>query len=417
MLVFFLLSAFGAQAQNAYTDAGLPVPTVSSDKDDYSPGEVAIISGFGWKLDGIVDVHFEETPAFHTEHQHDYHNISVDANGNWTIRYQIEERHLGVAFEVHVVGKTTGYEAYAYFTDGQAQIKSIDKTTFSPVKSQSLTITAWNNGVENKGALELGVRIKKGSIEGETVWESTYINLKGGEELIFFWDGKYNLTANSGSFVPNGDYYIIAVKREEKDKKIVYTETIGDPSLYKKVTIINQVQPTIEWTTAGSIIYGTDLSGKLNAVAKYDGATVAGTYVYKQGTTVVTNTTILSYSATAYPLTVEFTPTDASQYFSATGTNSITVNKKAASVAVAPQTKEYGAADPALTGTLAGFLTADNVTASYSRVAGETVAGGPYAITATLSPTSVLGNYEITNTAAALDITKKELTITADAKT
>ena len=40
--------------------------------------------------------------------------------------------------------------------------------------------------------------------------------------------------------------------------------------------------------------------------------------------------------------------------------------------------KTYGTADPALTGTLSGFLAADGVTAVYSRTAGETVAGGPY---------------------------------------
>src|SRR5256885_16949588 len=58
--------------------------------------------------------------------------------------------------------------------------------------------------------------------------------------------------------------------------------------------------------------------------------------------------------------------------------------------------KIYGNADPALTGTLGGFLAADNVTATYSRAAGETVAGSPYAISAVLSPAGVLGNYAIT---------------------
>ena len=39
--------------------------------------------------------------------------------------------------------------------------------------------------------------------------------------------------------------------------------------------------------------------------------------------------------------------------------------------------KTYGNSDPALTGTLSGFLAADGVTATYSRTAGETVAGSP----------------------------------------
>ena len=51
--------------------------------------------------------------------------------------------------------------------------------------------------------------------------------------------------------------------------------------------------------------------------------------------------------------------------------------------------KTYGAADPAFTGTLTGFLAADGVTATYSRTAGESVAGSPYTISATLSPAGV----------------------------
>ena len=58
----------------------------------------------------------------------------------------------------------------------------------------------------------------------------------------------------------------------------------------------------------------------------------------------------------------------------------------------------YGAADPALTGTLSGFLVADGVTATYTRTAGETVLGSPYTISATLAPAGVLSNYNITTT-------------------
>src|SRR5207253_5308134 len=65
-------------------------------------------------------------------------------------------------------------------------------------------------------------------------------------------------------------------------------------------------------------------------------------------------------------------------------TASFTINKAVASVTPAAASKTYGTADPALSGTLTGFVAADTVTASYSRAAGETVAGGPYAISATL---------------------------------
>ena len=81
-------------------------------------------------------------------------------------------------------------------------------------------------------------------------------------------------------------------------------------------------------------------------------------------------------------------------------TQSFTVGKKAASVTPNAASKTYGDADPAFTGTLSGFLVADGVTATYNRTAGETVGGSPYAISATLAPAGVLGNYTITyNTA------------------
>ena len=72
-------------------------------------------------------------------------------------------------------------------------------------------------------------------------------------------------------------------------------------------------------------------------------------------------------------------------------TASFAIAKKAASVTPAAAGKVYGAVDPTLSGALVGFLAADNVTATYSRTAGEPV--GVYVISATLAPVGVLGNY------------------------
>ena len=97
---------------------------------------------------------------------------------------------------------------------------------------------------------------------------------------------------------------------------------------------------------------------------------------------------------------------------SATGT--LVVNQLAASVTPNAASKVFGAADPVLTGTLVGFLPADAVTATYSRTPGETVAGSPYTISATLAPAAVLPNYNITYNTAPFTITQAALTITAN---
>jgi len=96
-------------------------------------------------------------------------------------------------------------------------------------------------------------------------------------------------------------------------------------------------------------------------------------------------------------------------------TGSFTINKATASVTPDGASKTYGGEDPAFGGTLSGFLAADGVTASYSRVAGETVAGGPYTISATLSPSGVLGNYDITYNAGTFTINKAPASVTPDA--
>jgi hypothetical protein len=110
--------------------------------------------------------------------------------------------------------------------------------------------------------------------------------------------------------------------------------------------------------------------------------------------------TIGSLSAVGYQ--IEFVPAD------------FEIKRKAAFVTPDAKSKGYGEPDPALTGTLSGFLQADNVTAAYSRSIGEKAADRPYTISATLSPTGSLGNYDITYNTALFTITARLVTVTAD---
>jgi hypothetical protein len=93
----------------------------------------------------------------------------------------------------------------------------------------------------------------------------------------------------------------------------------------------------------------------------------------------------------------------------------MTITQASAWVTPTAASKTYGTSDPVLTGTWGGFLPADGVTATYSRAAGETVAGGSYAITATLSPSGVLSNYKITYNTAQFTITQRAASVTSNA--
>src|SRR5262249_36970185 len=72
-----------------------------------------------------------------------------------------------------------------------------------------------------------------------------------------------------------------------------------------------------------------------------------------------------------------------------------TILLRDASVQPKANGKNYGSADPVLTGVLNGFIASDNVTASFNRTPGEKMSGNPYTISATLSPASALTNYSI----------------------
>jgi hypothetical protein len=162
------------------------------------------------------------------------------------------------------------------------------------------------------------------------------------------------------------------------------------------------VAPTITWATPASITYGTPLSGtQLNAAAS-----VSGSFTYNPplGTVLGSGNQTLS---------VTFTPNDTTDYSTANGTVTLGVNQANATVTPIAATKVYGTTDPAFTGTLTGFLAADNVTATYSRIPGETV-DASYVISATLTPSGVLANYNITYNTAAFSIAKASLTATAN---
>src|SRR5579863_3783828 len=84
---------------------------------------------------------------------------------------------------------------------------------------------------------------------------------------------------------------------------------------------VNKTTPTITWNTPAAVSVGTALSGsQLNATANFGGASVPGTFAYTPASGTVMNT------AGSQTLSVTFTPTDAANYNSATGSVTLTVS-------------------------------------------------------------------------------------------
>jgi sugar lactone lactonase YvrE len=170
---------------------------------------------------------------------------------------------------------------------------------------------------------------------------------------------------------------------------------------------INRASATVTPNGATKVYGQADpaLTGTLNGFVAGDAVTAA--YTRAAGETVLGGP--YAISATLSPAAV------LANYAITYNTASLTITPAPASVTPNASSKVYGAADPALTGTLTGFLPADNVSAVYNRVEGQSVLGGPYAITAVLSPAQMLSNYSVTYHSAQLTISPAPASVTPSA--
>jgi hypothetical protein len=126
-------------------------------------------------------------------------------------------------------------------------------------------------------------------------------------------------------------------------------------------------------------------------------------------------------SPPTYHITATLSATPMSALYNYIITNDgaeFSINKRLATWTTNPASKTYGNSDPSplTTGSGSNFVAADNVTATYSRVAGENASAPTYHITATLSatPMSALDNYIITNNGAEFTINKRPIQVTAN---
>src|SRR5262245_31833489 len=98
------------------TVAGAHAATVSTNKPDYVPGEVVVITGTGWQPGETVSLLLEEEPA-------NYHPLTLsavaDESGNLrNDDFIVREHDLGATFTLTATGLTSGETVQMTFTDG-----------------------------------------------------------------------------------------------------------------------------------------------------------------------------------------------------------------------------------------------------------------------------------------------------------
>jgi uncharacterized delta-60 repeat protein len=193
--------------------------------------------------------------------------------------------------------------------------------------------------------------------------------------------GSYAIT--QGDLALSGNYdlkYAPGASLAIKQKTVTVTadsqeKYYGDPD------------PALTFKAVPGLVPGDLFSGGLSRVTGRD----VGSYAITQGDLALSGNYDLKYAP-----------------------GNLVITPRPASVTPVAAGKAYGSADPPFSGVLNGFLESDGVTASYTRNPGERVSGGPYRISATLSPAGVLGNYNLTYNTALFTIGKKDAVVKAE---
>jgi hypothetical protein len=202
--------------------------------------------------------------------------------------------------------------------------------------------------------------------------------------------GTSELTMTASSSVVPGNYLATIAGTSEG---LTVTTTLS-----VTVTVPVKTTPTITWATPAPITYGTALSAtQLNA-----STTVAGNVAYSPAAGTV-------LSAGPQTLSVTFTPTDTTDYTTATANVTLTVSPATPSISWAtPAAITYGTALSATqlnaSATVAG-------TFAYSPALGALVTAGQQTLTATFTPTDST-DYSTTTKTVQLTVNKAAPTIT-----
>jgi hypothetical protein len=169
------------------------------------------------------------------------------------------------------------------------------------------------------------------------------------------------------------------------------TDTTDYASATATVTLtVNQAAPTISWTAPAAITYGTALSAtQLDA-----SSTVAGTFAYTPAAGTV-------LKAGAQTLSVTLTPTDTTDYTSATATVTLTVNQATPAITwPTPAAITYGTALSATqldaSSTVAG-------TFAYTPAAGTVLNVGAQTLSVTFTPTDAT-DYKVATASVTLTV-------------
>lgn len=401
----YTASALGEYSERASatfsSDPGEQAGLVS-DKDDYAPGEISWLGGWNFQPgESIYLTIFIDDPEMGVHvNNYDWTYEQADEQGTFLTSFGVPAEAAWMTLTATAKGLTSGRTATAVFTDAPpVVVSSINPSSGPLVGGTAVQILGSGFGPETQVTytVTIGgtlVPVNRDNHNQLTVTVPPGVTL-GAVDVVVYQDGTPVGTLTQGYT------YGVPVAETSSLTASATTGTYGGTTTLSATLKDGNNNPlsgkTISFTLNGNTFTGNTAVTNASGIATLTGVSLsginAGTYATGVGASFA--------GAAPFPAT------------SATG--SLTVSTKAITVTADAKSKVYGDADPALTFTNDGGLQVTDFTGSLSRAAGESVAGGPYAIGQ--GSLSAGANYAITFVDASFTITAKSITVTADAKT
>jgi hypothetical protein len=176
---------------------------ISTDKDDYAPGDTVWFTGSGWPADDVLDIRLSEQPETHPPHE-----WTIAVAGDGTFRdstYVVDDGDLDVTFTLVATSRETGESLTVMFTDGNLQFQpNPTPDPFSPnadgTKDATL-ITYRNQGSGTENNIQITIRPGT-TLASAPVRTFGTFNLIQNTSGTVTWDG----TNTGGTVVAEGEY-------------------------------------------------------------------------------------------------------------------------------------------------------------------------------------------------------------------
>jgi hypothetical protein len=119
--------------------------TIKTDKDDYAPGELAVITGSGWVPGEEVTLLFQEDPAVHADYSF---TVTADGDGNiYLDQWGPEPHDFGVRF--YLTATDSRSRAQTTFTDARAWTISVSPPSVATSTTNTFTFVVDNTSSTN----------------------------------------------------------------------------------------------------------------------------------------------------------------------------------------------------------------------------------------------------------------------------